>query len=249
MKFWTAIRTIVALSMAGGCGLIGRSGSTSDEDDGASSGGSARPVKRAVHVEMPEAALTRDDKQAPIVEVIHYDDGVHGVPVPYVYGYPLYAEGTARRGILKLRLENYEGAERESYEDEDGVMHVVERLPSIGCRIEGIQESQMVFVPLSLTCELPAPRALGGKKRPVLGELRQSAKVDDVLAEPSIKKAFLGDFHLTSDNFDSGEGEGFFNTDHGQLAFQFHRKRLTTFSYYFDPPVKEWRSAELWVQP
>jgi len=249
MESWTAIRTLVALAMLTGCGLVGRSDTAADEDGEATSGGVAKPVKQAVHVEMPEAALTRDDKEAPIVEVVLYDDGVHGVSVPYVYGYPIYAKGTARRGILKLRLENYEGAERESYEDEDGVVRVVERLPAIGCRIEGIQETKTVFVPLSLKCELPAPRALGGKRRPVLGELKQSAKVKDVLAEPSIQKAFLGDFHLTSDGFDSGDGEGYFNTDHGQIAFQFHRKRLTTFAYYFDPPVKEWRNAELWVQP
>jgi hypothetical protein len=174
------------------------------------------------------------------------------VPVPYLYGYPLYAEGDALRGIAKLRADNYEGATRETLEDENGVVHLLERLPMLGCEIEGIQETEAQFVPLELRCELPPPRELGGSKRPVLGSLQAGASPGQILKEPSIVKAFYGQWHLTqgeAPNKGKGDGLGFFNTDHGLLGFTFARGKLVRVAYYFDPPVKNWRDPALWMPP
>ncbi|MDH5675531.1 MAG: hypothetical protein OEZ06_25640 [Myxococcales bacterium] len=241
MAVCVAITTFVA-----GCGLLGGEGSSGD-GDGESAGGES--PRKAVMVEMPwDTTAVRDKKTAPIVSVVVVDDGRDGVPVPHIYGYPLWAEGQASRGILKLRHDNYSEATLENFEDEHGVKHWEERLPALGCTFHGIEETEIERVPLSLSCELPAPAALGGKKRPVVGELTVGAHADKVVSEPSLVHAFLGDWHLVEGDLKKS-GVGFFNTEHGQLAFEFERGRLSRVTYHFDPPEKRWRSAMLWVQP
>jgi hypothetical protein len=193
----------------------------------------------------PEPAALRDDRSAPVLQVATAGN----VVFPVVYGYPIYPEGDASRGIATLRSENWSGAHQTDSSDEAGVTHAVEQLPQLGCRFDGIRENMNKFVPVSLTCELPAPKALGGSKRPVLGELMAGAKAEQLLQDKSIQEAFLGAFHLTTDDFAMGSGTGFFNTTHGQLAFVFARKKLTRFVYYFDPGVKGWQNPALWVKP
>jgi hypothetical protein len=199
-----------------------------------------------VAVAMPrEAAAVRDNRNAPILQVAT----AGSVVFPYVYGYPIYPDGDAARGISSLRSENWTGARQADRQDEAGVVHASEDLPQLGCRFDGIRENVNKFVPLSLTCELPAPKSLGGAKRPVLDNVAAGAKAEQLLQDKTIQDTFMGAFHLTSDDFAAGSGTGYFNTTHGQLAFVFARKKLTRFVYYFDPSVKGWQNPALWVKP
>jgi hypothetical protein len=224
-----------------GCATTGSHKGGLDESGSPLSGDTSN-----VAVAMPrETAAARDNRAAPILQVAT----VGNVVFPYVYGYPIYPEGDAARGILALRGENANGAKQVDREDAEGVVHAVEDLPQLGCKFEGIRENLNKFVPLSLTCELPAPKGLGGSKKPVLGALMVGAKAEQVLQEPTVKQTFLGAFHLTSDDFASGSGTGYFNTTHGQLALVFSRKKLARFVYYFDPGVKGWQNPVLWVRP
>jgi len=214
-------------------------------------GGAAEPnsdIAAAQHLalEMPaEAKQVRDNGSAPILSVVTIDR----VVLPYVYGYPLFPEGEAARGVLALRKDNGAGARRADKEDADGVVHASEELPAIGCRFDGVRENPAKFVPVSLTCELPAPKALGGAKRPVLGSVSAGAKAEQILKEPTVQENFMGEFHLTSDDFATGSGIGYFNTTHGQLALVFSNKKLTRFVYYFDPTIAGWQNQSLWVKP
>lgn len=218
---------------------------------GSTSAGAAKPdsdTEAAPHLalEMPaEAKQVRDNASAPILSVVTIDR----VVLPYVYGYPLYPEGEAARGVLALRTDNAAGAKRVEKEDRDGVVHASEELPAIGCRFDGVRENPAKFVPVSLTCELPAPKVLGGVKRPFLGSLSAGAKAEQILKEPTVQENFMGEFHLTSDDFATGSGIGYFNTTHGQLALVFANKKLTRFVYYFDPTVAGWQNQALWVKP
>lgn len=196
-----------------------------------------------VPVEMPaEAAAVRDNASAPILGIVTIDEVVY----PYVYGYPIYPEGDGARGLLELRKASAEGAKVDKKRDNDGVQHVAEELPAIGCRIDGVRENKDKFVPVSLTCDLPAPKALGGAKRPVLGGLSAGAKAGEILKEPTVEENFLGAFHLTSDDFAGGSGTAFFNTTHGQIALVFKSQKLDHFVYYFDPGVAGWQNPATW---
>lgn len=226
----------------GGCAAL--SGGSKGGETPAGNGGGGR---RAVEVEMPwETTAVRDDEKAPVVKVVTLDDGRDGVPVPYVYGYPIYGQGEALKGILKLRTDNSDGVTVDEREDEHGVIHRIEKLPQLGCFIEGVKQDEVTFVPIMLSCEVPSPKALGGKSRPVVGQLRAGARAKEVLSEPSLEKAFLGDWHLVQGDPDKGKGIGYFNTDHGQLAFEFENGRLAAVDYYFDPPHKPWQEPLLW---
>lgn len=231
-----------------GCATFGekRPAASSSEDSEEIGESSTRDSSEPAEISMPRAAAAvRDNRAAPILQV-----AVAGkVTYPSVYGYPLYPEGDAARGIPALRTENWDGARQQDTEDQGGVVHAVEELPQLGCRFDGIRENMNKFVPVSLTCELPAPKALGGAKRPVLGAVGAGAKPEQLLKSRPVQEAFLGEFHLTSDDFNSGSGTGYFNTTHGQLAFVFSKKRLTRFVYYFDPGVKGWQNPALWVKP
>jgi hypothetical protein len=196
-----------------------------------------------VPVEMPaEAAEVRENVSAPILGIVTIDEVVY----PYVYGYPLYPEGDGARGIRELRKASAEGAKVSKRRDGDGVQHVTEELPAIGCRFTGVRESRDKYVPVSLSCDLPAPKALGGAKRPVLGALNAGAKADEILKEPTVEEHFMGAFHLTSEDFAKGSGTAFFNTTHGQLALVFKNQKLDHFVYYFDPGVAGWQNQATW---
>jgi hypothetical protein len=206
-------------------------------------------VTHAVVVDVPWDTSARDDVNSAILRVAIIDNGVDGVLVPYLYGYPLYAENNAARALFKLRQDNWTGAEPEEFEDESGVRHYREKLVELGCIIEGIRESETRLVPLSIVCQLPAPKKLGGAKRPAVGGVRTGAKAEEIIREPSIRKAFLGGWHLTSDDFDTGNGIGYFNTAHGLLAFGFTTGRLDRIAYYFSPSEKRWQEPTLWIKP
>lgn len=231
-----------------GCGLFGEGSKASETPEHETDHPSQASGK--VQVDMPwETTKVRDDATAPILRVAVLPNGKRSVAVPYVYGYPIYPEGEATQGLLKLRQENYEGATREQREDEQGVTHVRELLPRLGCTIEGLLEAETQFVPIELRCSVPPPKDLGGSKRPVFGEARAGASPRDVLNQEVVGKAFYGDWHMQSEGLAKGKGEGFFNTDHGQLAFGFERGKLISVAYYFDPPVKGWRDQSLWALP
>jgi len=235
-------RAGAALSLwLGGCAAM----SGGQQGSGTAQGGNQ--PGRAVEVEMPwETTAVRDDQNAPMVKVVTLDDGRHGVPVPYLYGYPIYGQGEALKGVLKLRTDNTDGVTVDEREDEHGVVMRTEKLPQLGCAIEGVKQDEVTFVPIVLSCEVPAPKALGGKNRPVVGALRAGARAKEVLEEPSLEKAFLGEWHLVQGDPDKGKGIGYFNTDHGQLAFEFDNGRLSAVAYYFDPPHKPWQEPLLW---
>ena len=233
---------VLASFLVAGCSVFGTSKSGDDTASG--------PERRAVVVEMPwETTKVRDNGDAPAVSVALMDDGVDGVPVPYIYGYPIYGRGQAMEGVLKLRTDNYEGASRDVQTDEHGVLIRTEELPQLGCHIEGFEETERKFVPVVLRCEMPPPRAYGGKKRSVIGSLKAGARVEQVVAEPSLKEAFLGDWHLLEGDPDGAKAVGYFNTEHGQLAFEFEKGRLGAVAYYFDPSQKQWQQPTLWAVP
>ena len=234
---------VLALSSsvaASGCAAFARGSNTTEASD--------QPTRKPVVVEMPwETTKVRDDRQAPVLRVETLDDGVDGVPVPYLYGYPIWGSGEALQGIVKLRSDNATGSRMDEWVDEHGVKYRAEELPEIACAIEGFRETEVDFVPILLRCQLPPPKSYGGKRRPVVGKLRTGARAKDVLAEPSLKKAFLGDWHLVEGDPTRGDGKGFFNTEYGQLAFEFTKGRLKAVSYYFDPERRQWRQPMLWM--
>lgn len=199
-----------------------------------------------VEIPLPaEGTALRDDRELPVLQVASTSNVVY----PTVYGYPIYPEGDAAQGIVMLRRDNWSSVKRRERTDEAGVVHEVEEYPQLGCRFDGVRENVNKFVPLSLTCELPPPKSVGGSKRPVFGSLTSGAKAEQLLRDKTVEDIFLGSFHLTSNDFEAGSGEGYFNTTHGQLAFGFARKKLTRFVYYFDPSVRGWQNPTLWVKP
>lgn len=237
---------LVALA-AGGCAHASkaRAGKRAepDEEPRAERGASTREEA----LEMPwDPAAVRDDEKAPIVKVERTE---RQTVVPYLYGYPLYAAGSAVHGIRKLRQDHWTGMERALTEDAEGVQHVVERFPELGCTFEGIQESATVYVPWQLTCEVPAPQRFGGKQRPVVGALGTRAKPAELVQEAGLSTAFLGEWHMAEGELERGNGTGYFNTAHGQLGFRYEGGQLASVVYLFDAPDKRWRKPELWMQP
>jgi hypothetical protein len=204
----------------------------------------------AVMVEMPpNNPPERDDPKAPVLRVELRGPRDQAVAVPYLYGYPLYAEDPAIHGLRMLRQENWAGYEREVHKEQDGVIRVVESFPELGCVFEGVQEDEGAYVPFSMECNLPPPKKRGGYKRPVVGEVLLGARADSVPKEESLAKAFFGDWHATTAGFDGNNGAGYFDTAHGLLGFGFKKGRLTSVGFVFDPPEKRWRSPELWAPP
>jgi hypothetical protein len=232
---------VSALCLLGHCAHTGSEQAATRESDGSPAVDTSDVV-----VAMPaETTEARDDHEAPILRIAT----AGAVVYPYVYGYPLYPEGDAARGIQALRAQNAAGAVQGEREDAAGVVHAVEMLPQLGCHFEGVREDRETFVPVSLTCDLPSPKSLGGSKRPVLGKTLVGARPEQILREPSVQEIFFGAFHLTSDDFASGSGMAYFNTTHGQLALVFAQKKLTSFVYYFDPNVKGWKNPASWTKP
>lgn len=203
----------------------------------------------AVSVEMPASnPAERDDAKAPMLRVDLKGSSTQPVAVPYLYGYPLYAEGPAIQGVRMLRQENWTGYSRQEHKSQDGVIRVVETFPELGCVFEGVQEDVGRYVPLSMECSLPAPKKRG-VKRPVVGDLMVGAKADAVPKEASLAKAFLGEFHATTNGFEGGNGAGYFDTPHGLIGFGFKKGKLNSVGFVFDPPEQRWRDAELWQAP
>lgn len=233
----------VAIGIAAqGCAGVAKKPEHVESDDFAAAAEPSGPV----HIALPrQSTAVRDDRKAPILQVSSTGD----VVFPTVYGYPIFPEGDAAQGILMLRRDNWSSVKRSQKTDEAGVVHEIESYADLGCSIDGVRENANKFIPLSLSCEVPAPKSLGGAKRPVLGELMAGAKADQVLKDKSVEDVFLGAWHLTSGDFDAGSGSGYFNTTHGQLAFQFAKKKLQRVIYYFDPAVKGWQNPTLWVKP
>lgn len=204
---------------------------------------------RSVVLETPASSpVERDDRKVPIVRIALFGTSSEPVGVPYLYGYPMYAEGTALQGVRLMRQDNWAGVERTEQQGDGGVMHVKELLPSIGCEFVGIQEDVGKYVPLSVECELPQAR---GKNvpRPVVGEVTAGARVAAVLGEPTLAKAFLGEFHAQTPGLESGDGVGYFDTPHGLLGFGFKNGKLSSVSFVFAPPQTNWRTQELWNEP
>jgi len=199
-----------------------------------------------VHIELPaDSTAARDDRTAPVLQV----STAGGTVFPTVYGYPIYPEGDGAQGITMFRRDNKTGMRKRETTDDAGVVHEIEEYPQLGCRFDGVRENVNKFVPLSLTCDLPPPKPVGGVKRPVMGELTSGAKAEQLLQDKTVEQVFLGEFHLKTEDFEAGSGTGYFNTTHGQLAFGFSKKKLARVVYYFDPAVKGWQNPNLWVTP
>lgn len=208
-----------------------------------------REQARSIVLDTPASApAERDDRKAPIVRVEVFGTSSEPIGVPYLYGYPLYAEGTALQGVRLMRQDNWSGLERTEQEGEAGVVRVTEKLPSLHCEFVGIQEDAGTYVPLSIECELPSARGRGAA-RPVIGDVAPGARVAAVLSEPSLAKAFLGEFHAQTPGLEAGDGVGYFDTPHGLLGFGFRNGRLASVSFVFSPPQTSWRTQALWAEP
>jgi hypothetical protein len=202
-----------------------------------------------VFVDAPSSnPAERDDPKAAIMRVQVLGSPGNPVTVPYVYGYPMYADGAAIQGVRMLRQDNWTGYMREDQPDANGVVHVKESFPVLGCIFEGVQEDEAHYVPFYVECDLPAP-AERGKGRPAVGQLGAAAKADAVTKEPSLAKAFLGEWHATTAGFDGNEGAGYFDTAHGLVGFGFAKGKLNRVAFLFDPAEQRWRTPELWQPP
>jgi hypothetical protein len=211
--------------------------------------GTAPDHSEPVAVDMPEHnPAERDDAKAPMLRVELKGSTTQPVAVPYLYGYPLYAEEPAIQGLRLLRQDNWAGYSRQVHKAQDGVIRVVETFPELGCVFDGVQEDEGRYVPLSMECNLPAPKKRG-VKRPVVGDIAVGAKADAVPKEASLAKAFLGEFHATTNGFEGGNGAGYFDTPHGLIGFGFKKGKLNSIGFVFDPPEQRWRDAELWQPP
>ncbi len=239
----TGVWGCAAALVLGGCGLL----PTASKGGGEVSEADAPPEPTVV-VEggIPDA---RDNPDAPVLYVQLQGPKEHATPVPYLYGYPLFAGGGGSHGLRRLRQDNWTGYDRHEEEDQDGVVRVREAFPSIGCRFEGIQQDETTYVPLFVQCDVPAPSERGGKSRPAVGKLKAGVKAAKVPAEPSLEKAFLGEWHITTKDFDGKNGTGYFNTAGGLLGFGFERGKLTSIAFLFDTPEKRWRESSLWTPP
>jgi hypothetical protein len=239
-RLWTGCACAAMVLAACQHGRQGETGSSTLEETEAAA---------TVAVDMPSSKpAERDDAKAPLLRVELRGSPAQPVAVPYLYGYPLYADGPALQGVRMLRQENWTGYMREERKNPDGVMHVIESFPELGCFFEGVQQDDSHYVPLYLECDLPAPKERGSK-RPVVGQVGIGAKVDAVTKEPSLAKAFLGEWHAKTPDFDGGSGAGYFDTAYGLLGFGFKKNKLNSVAFVFDAPEQRWRKPELWQAP
>jgi hypothetical protein len=246
-------RIAIALAIGAamlGCGcLAGKPSTKSESTTAGASSGYAPEQSRSIVLDTPTSApVERDDRKAPVVRVAVFGSSSQPVGVPYLYGYPLYAQGTALQGVRLMRQDNWNGLERTEQQGEGGVVHVIEKLPSLNCEFTGIQEDVGRYVPLSVECDLPTPKARGAA-RPAIGEVSPGARVAALLQERSIAQAFLGEFHAQTADLESGDGIGYFDTPDGLLGFGFKNGKLATVSFVFAPPQQSWRTQELWNEP
>lgn len=246
-------RRLIVLSIGaailGSACLVGKPSTKSDSAAASGSNGYGQEQSRAIVLDTPTSSpVERDDRNAPVVRVAVFGSSSQPIGVPYLYGYPLYAQGTALQGVRLMRQDNWNGLERTEQQGEGGVVHVVEKLPSLGCEFTGIQEDAGKYVPLSIECDLPMPKGRAGA-RPVIGDIAPGARVAAVLGEPSLAKAFLGEFHAQTADLESGDGIGYFDTPDGLLGFGFKNGKLTSVSFVFAPPQQSWRTQDLWNEP
>jgi hypothetical protein len=237
--------SVAVLLLLAGCHLeTGRPSETANE---AAQEQQGHPS--AVMVDAPGSnPHERDDESAPLVKTEVHGKAPNQVVVPSVYGYPLYAEGSALQGVRLLRQDNWNGYDRQEQTQPDGVVRVYESFPALGCTFEGIEEDENRYVPLALVCDLPVPRERGSN-RPVAGSLQVGAKADAVPKDPALAKAFFGEWHATSDGFSGDEGTGFFDTPSGLLGFTFANGHLAQVTYLFDTGEQRWRTPDLWKAP
>lgn len=190
----------------------------------------------------------RDDTRAALLRLDLLGEKSQPVVVPYFYGYPLYAEGSAVQGLRMFRQENWEGYSKEERADADGVVHLIESFPVLGCVFEGVQEDESTYVPLSLECNVPPPKARGAQ-RPLVGTLSTKTKAEAIPTDGSLSKAFLGEWHATKAAPDGVIEAGYFNTPYGLVGFNFKKGKVSGVSFVFDPAERRWRKPELWMAP
>ena len=249
MRAWNYAAVVLAAALSGnGCIATKPSAKNAESAKGLASD-YGQEQARTVVLETPASSpIERDDRKAPVVRIALFGTSSEPVGVPYLYGYPMYAEGTALQGVRLMRQDNWSGVERTEQQGDAGVVQIRELLPSIGCEFVGIQEDVGKYVPLSVTCELPQARGKNGS-RPVIGDVGPGARMSAVLSEPSVAKAFLGEFHAQTPGLESGDGVGYFDTPHGLLGFGFKNGKLSSVSFVFAPPQTNWRTQELWNEP
>jgi len=239
----------IGFAIAGSACIAVRPDGKSAETPSGLSSDYGRAQAQSIVLDSPSSApAERDDRTAPVVRVAVFGTSSEPVGVPYLYGYPLYAEGTALQGVRLMRQDNWAGIERTEQEGEGGVVRVVEKLPALECEFIGIQEDIGKYVPLSIQCDLPSARGRNGG-RPAVGEVTAGARSADVLSEPTLSKAFLGEFHAQTPGLDAGDGTGYFDTPSGLLGFEFKNDKLVAVSFLFSPPQTSWRTPELWNEP
>jgi hypothetical protein len=238
----TIVLACLSAGALSGCGL--RTGRPTE-----TAAGAAPSSPSAVVVDAPASnPKDRDDESAPLVKAQVHGRAPSQIVVPSVFGYPLYAEGSALQGLRWLRQDNWDGYARAEQPQPDGVVRVFESFPALGCTFEGIQEDEEHYVPLTMLCDLPVPRERGSN-RPVAGALQVGAKADSVPKDPALAKAFFGEWHATSDGFSGQDGTGYFDTPSGLLGFVFNEGKLSQISYTFDAAEQRWRTPDLWKAP
>lgn len=236
------IPIVVLLSVVGGCDLLRRSKPQSEaQTESKTEGSTYIPIPMGVSDELSDSSL-------PILRIELIENKKNQmVPVPFFYGYPFYASVEAKAGIYRFREDVWTGYLRDESIDDDGVTYLTEIFPDVDCSFYGILETKEKYIPMYLECMLPPPNGMGGRKRPVIDNAMTGASPKQILEQPTIKKAFLGDWHAVTPGFEDGDGTGYFNTEHGQIGFGFKNGKLNKLVYMFDPPVKLWRSPEIWM--
>src|SRR5262245_25309319 len=107
-KVWLSWALIPLLC---GCKPHARAGHSNAESSDTTSGS-----EESVSVDMPASnPAERDDPNAPMLRVELKGPEAQPIPVPYLYGYPLYAEGSAIEGLRMLRQENWAGYARQEH--------------------------------------------------------------------------------------------------------------------------------------
>src|SRR5688500_12284634 len=138
-----AIAVAITAAVIGPCGLSKPSakGASAESTSGGLSTDYAKEESRAIVLDTPSSSpVERDDRKAPVVRIAVFGSSSQPIGVPYLYGYPLYAQGTALQGVRLMRQDNWAGLDRTEQEGEGGVVHVIEKLPSLNCEFTGIQE-------------------------------------------------------------------------------------------------------------
>lgn len=244
-----ALRAHASILLACAAVLLLACGHAAPAVRGEEGGGTTADHVEVVSVDLPKSnPPERDDPKAPLLHFRLLGAKAQPIVVPYFYGYPLYAEGAAIQGVRMLRQENWDGYAREEQTDADGVIHVIEKFPALGCRFEGVQEDETTYVPLFMECGVPAPKARGSQ-RPVVAGLGPKGKADQIPKGDGLAKVFLGEWHATTEAADGTMDAGYFDTPFGLVGFRFKKSKLTAVAFVFDAPERRWRKPDLWRPP